>query len=197
MVAIAQNLFLLTRNCYTSFNRTTGKQYAFIMTQLQKARLVPVDPVSPIEFMFNPTELSFEESVETADNPGARTQTSGKPKVSFSNIKPSKVTITNIIFDTYEDGTDVVGKYIAPFKQAVKFVPGLERPPLYTFTWGQVYLRRCFVESLNYKLTMFMPSGTPVRARIDTLTLKEADEPTPGGSLAATVSQAMRVASSL
>ena len=162
------------------------------MSQLQKARLIPKDPVRPIEFMFNPTELSFEGVVETADNPGASTEATGKPKVSFSNIKAYKVTIANIVFDTYEKGTDV-NSYIGPFKQAVEFVPGLQRPPIYTFSWGgQVHLRRCFVEKLNYKLTMFMPDGTPVRATIDSLVLKEADEPSPNSSLEAKVTEVVR-----
>ncbi|MCY7272909.1 MAG: hypothetical protein LH702_03950 [Phormidesmis sp. CAN_BIN44] len=52
-----------------------------------------------------------------------------------------------------------------------------KRTPTYRFVWGdQIYLRRCIVEKLTYKLTMFLTDGTPVRAVIDSLTLKEADE---------------------
>ena len=81
------------------------------------------------------------------------------------------------MFDTYEDEENVLKKYINKFRKAVQFVPGKERPPIYKFTWGeQIYLRRCFIENLTYKLTMFLPDGTPVRAVIDSLTLKEADE---------------------
>lgn len=147
---------------------------------LTKATLISQDGVGNIEFMFNPTQLSFEGNVETAENSGARTQDKGKPKVSFSNIKAYKVTISNILFDTYEEGTDVVKKYIDNFKKSVEFAPGKQRTPIYMFVWGnQVYLRRCFVERLSYKLTMFLPDGTPVRATIDSLSLKEADEPKP------------------
>lgn len=153
---------------------------------LVKARLTSEDGVPPIEFMFNPTELTFEGVVETAESPGARTQDRGQPKVSFSHTKAYKITITKILFDTYEEGTDVVTKYIEPFRKAVEFVPGQERPPIYRFSWGsRIYLRRCFIEKLNYKLTMFLPNGMPVRAIIDSLTLKEADEPEPNGSVAA------------
>lgn len=154
------------------------------MSSLVKAILRSDDGVPAIEFMFNPTELAFEGVVETAENPGARTQDKGQPKVSFSNVKAYKVTINKILFDTYEEGTDVVKKYIIPFRKAVEFVSGKERPPIYTFIWGdQQYLRRCFVEKLTYKLTMFLPDGTPVRAVIDSLTLKEADEPKPNAPL--------------
>lgn len=151
---------------------------------LVKATLISDDGAPPIEFMFNPTELLFEGVVETSESPGARTQDKGQPKVSFSHVKAYKVTINKILFDTYEDGGDVVKQYIDKFKKAVEFVKGKERPPIYQFMWGkQVYLRRCFIEKLSYKLTMFLPDGTPVRAVIDSLTLKEADEPKENGPL--------------
>ncbi len=149
---------------------------------LQKAKLIPKDSgIKQIEFMFNPTELIFERIVETSDNPGAHTQKQGQPKVSFATTNPYKVTINKILFDTYETGENVE-KYIAPFKRGVQFDDKLvgekkERPPLYRFVWGeQEYLRSCFIEKLTYKLTMFLPDGKPVRAVIDNLVLKEADE---------------------
>lgn len=151
---------------------------------LIKAKLTSQDGVPPINFMFNPTELFFHRIVETSENSGARTQAKGQPKVSFSHTKADKIVINKIIYDTYEDGSDVVEKYIEPFKKAIEFVPGKERPPIYTFSWGsREYLRRCFVEKLDYKLTMFLPDGTPVRAVVEGLTLKEADEPKPNASL--------------
>ena len=146
---------------------------------LEKAKLIAYrNEVPDIEFMFNPTELSFEGVVETSDNPGVRSQQSGKPKVSFSNIQAYRVTINNILFDTYEDNKHVVKEHIELFKQSVKFVGDKERPPIYTFSWGQEsYLKYCFIERLSYKLTMFTSDGVPVRAVIDNLTLKEVDEP--------------------
>ena len=151
---------------------------------LQKAKLACLDGASHIEFMFNPSQLAFEGIVKTSENPGARTQDKGTPKVSFSNIKAYKVTISNILFDTYEEGGDVIDRYISKFKEAVEFAPDKERPPIYRFEWGnKVYLRACFIEKLSYKLTMFLPNGTPVRAVIDSLSLKEADEPKPNGAV--------------
>jgi hypothetical protein len=48
---------------------------------------------------------------------------------------------------------------------------------VYTFLWGRTYLEYCFVEGVNYKLTKFLANGTPVRAVIDSLTLKETEKP--------------------
>jgi hypothetical protein len=145
--------------------------------ELKKATLTAHNSEVPdIEFMFNPAQIAFEGVVETADNPGSRSERSGRPKVSFSNIQAYKITINNILFDTYETGENVVEKYIERFKLAVKFVEGKQRPPIYCFAWtDKPYLQYCFVERLSYKLTMFLPNGTPVRAVIDSLTLKETD----------------------
>lgn len=152
---------------------------------LAKAKLIPKDGGVPaLEFMFNPTEITFEKMVETSENRGAHGTPSGQSKVGFANTNPYKVTINKILFDTYETGKDVVKQHIDPFRKAVQFVDQQkERTPLYTFVWGSnTHLRCCFVEKLTYKLTMFLPDGTPVRAIIDSLTLKEADEPKPANA---------------
>jgi Contractile injection system tube protein len=151
---------------------------------LTKATLKSLDTGREFEFMFNPTQLIFEGITETAESPGARTEGSGKPKVNFSHIKPYKMTINNIVFDTYETQEDVVKKYISFFQESMEFAPGKQRTPIYRFSWGKMeYFRCCVVEKISYKLTMFLPNGTPVRAVIDSLYLKESDELTPNKSL--------------
>ncbi|MDJ0509389.1 MAG: hypothetical protein QNJ64_09080 [Crocosphaera sp.] len=154
------------------------------MAQLVKAILKCQDNAPDIIFMFNPKELVFERVVQIADNPGSRDSNTGVPKVSFSHTKPYQVTINNILFDTYESGLNVVTIFIDPFRKAVEFAQGKESPPIYKFIWGdQIYLRSCFIERLNYKLTMFLSDGTPVRAVIDSLILKETEHSKPSKSL--------------
>lgn len=133
-------------------------------------------------FMFNPKELSFINKVNTVDNPGARSQISGRPWVSFSDLPPKELVIKDIWFDTYETGEDVITMYIQDFINAVTFTKtkdGEQHPPTYHFQWGphNDYLENCFIAQLNYRLTKFMPDGTPVRAVIETLGLKEAEKP--------------------
>ena len=102
--------------------------------------------------------------------------------MAFGSTTAYKVTINKILFDTYETGEDVVKTYISKFRAAVEFPEGgqQEKPPVYTFIWGsQVYLRTCMIENLTYKLTLFGPDGTPLRAMIDSLTLKQAEPPKP------------------
>ncbi|MGF1498078.1 MAG: hypothetical protein ACFB8W_14825 [Elainellaceae cyanobacterium] len=181
--------------------------------KLEKAYLKALDRGVPdIHFMFNPVELSFQHEVESSEENGARTEETGRPKISFSHIKARTITISNIMFDTYEEREDVQ-VYIRPFLCAVEYVKHVqqfadkissdlsnkignrgsasgqrngsgnstdnseEKTPIYRFLWGNQdkYLPYCVIERLDYKLTMFLPDGTPVRAIIDNLTLKETD----------------------
>ena len=159
---------------------------------LVKARLMS-DEAPEIEFMFNPTELVFERSIATKAGDATRTG-KGIPKVSFSHIEACKITINKIIIDTYEKG-ESVNEYINKIKKAVEFVSGKERPPIYTFMWGgQIHLKRCFIDKITYKFTMFLPDGTPVRAVIDSLTLKESDETEPSPVLQARIDAQQREA---
>jgi len=147
------------------------------MSQPPKARLIAIDGGETIDFMFNPNQLSFSRSISLEQSQGARTE-QGQSKVSFKHPNPYSLTINNILFDTYETGKSVL-TYIDKLKKAVEFSEGGEgdkkRPPIYLFNWHEDYLR-CFVKTLSYKLTLFLPDGTPVRATVD-LTLEEVDYP--------------------
>ena len=50
----------------------------------------------------------------------------------------------------------------------------LRRPPVFYFIWGSHNYMRCMIKDLSFKLTMFLPDGTPVRAMVD-MTLTEVD----------------------
>ena len=139
-----------------------------------KAELVAKDGGTTVTFMFNPTELSFSRGMQTNASGGARTD-KGIPKVSFASFNPYSLSIGNIIFDTYESGEDVLEAHINKLRDALEFADNSDRPPIYLFSWGNKEYLRCFVKSLSYKLTMFLPDGTPVRATAD-ITLEELDE---------------------
>jgi hypothetical protein len=89
--------------------------------RLVKAALIPRDgeASSIIRFMFNPEELRFNRSVKIEDMQGARTER-GLPKVNFGFVEPYKLTLSNLIFDTYESGTNVL-REIQPLLDAVDF----------------------------------------------------------------------------
>lgn len=166
---------------------------------LEKAELKPAnetEKATPIKFMFNPTELKFSRSVAIDQAPGATTK-KGQNQTSFKHPNPYQLTISNIILDTYENPYGKEGeersvlKHLKPFTDAVAYIkeagtapakggkatqPKAKRPPIYLFTWGKNSYLRCFVKSCNFRLTMFLSDGTPVRAIID-LTLEQVDNP--------------------
>lgn len=148
---------------------------------LVKAQLISSDGGGTIEFMFNPTELNFSQRINLTKENGARTGR-GLPKVNFAYPEPCTLSISDILLDTYEQGSSKsVLPYLQQFEKALNFAQSGEnkdkRPPTFVFTWGSHQYIRCFITSLNYKLTMFLPDGTPVRAKLD-LTLEEIDEST-------------------
>ena len=161
---------------------------------LKKAELKPAtgEKATPIEFMFNPTELKFSRTVAIDQAPGSTT-TTGQNQTSFKHPNPYRLTISNIILDTYEKQGEErnVLKPLKPFTDAVAYIkeagtapakgakataPKAKRPPIYLFTWGDHSYLRCFIQSCNFRLTRFLPDGTPVRAIID-LTLEQVDNP--------------------
>lgn len=146
---------------------------------LEKATLSSLDtPNVWLRFQFNPKEISFSTKVTLSKGKGARAEKTGFPRVSFGNLEANSISIKNIYFDTYEAGTNVVIQYITPLRIFTRFVsPAEPRTHILQFKWGNyLYIRQCFIESLDYRLTMFLPDGTPVRAIVDNLTLVETNE---------------------
>ena len=142
--------------------------------QLVKAMLTTTDAgAAAINFQFNPTELQFQRSVSLNSDPGSRTS-KGLPKVTFAYPEPVSLSLSNLVFDTFETGTSVLTT-IDPIIKATDFAGQLGRPPVYIFAWGQQQYLKCFVKSVSYKLTMFLSDGTPVRAIVD-MSLQEIDE---------------------
>lgn len=144
---------------------------------LVKAKLIAYQSEAPdIEFMFNPTEISFSRTVRWESNRGNR-GTTLLPKINFSGVESYKFTLKQLLFDTYETKESVM-KYINIIKQGVTTIKRKhdQRPPVYIFTWGdkEKYFH-CVMDSLTYTLTMFLTDGTPVRAIVD-ISLQEVDQ---------------------
>lgn len=153
--------------------------------KLEKA-ILKSDESDDIEFQFNPTSLSFSQSIDLDAETAARTE-AGDPKISFKGPCSRTLSISDIKFDTYETGENVIEKYIGKFLKALDFASKGEakgkRPPTYTFIWGQnQYIRRCFIESLDFEITRFLIDGTPVQAVISSLALTEIESVTASGS---------------
>jgi Contractile injection system tube protein len=181
------------------------------MTQLQKLILKVCDqegkPVgnnteseSPhdIELMFNPEELTFTRTVKWEAEKGTQ-GTALLPKVNFSGVEPYKLTLKQILFDTYESKKSVMGE-INNIRKGVERCEKTKekRPPVYLLTWGdneQHKYFHCVITSLTYKLNMFLSDGTPVRALVD-IALQEVEKSNlPGGLKESKSKNAARTAS--
>jgi hypothetical protein len=158
--------------------------------ELQKAFLKSTDTGESLQFMFNPTQLQYSRTVKWENQKGARNSEQLLPKVSFSGIEPYQLTVSDAMFDTYEDRTSVA-EYIKKFQATVS--PTIskaggkggkdKRPPVYIFQWGtsDTLNFRCVVKQFSYTYTMFLPDGTPVRAKMS-LTLQEVDKEVGSGT---------------
>lgn len=148
-----------------------------------------------VTFMFNPKEYTISKQVslnKTDANRGADTA-----PVGFGGGNPKTLKISELMFDTFVEGTDVRPPYIDKLFKMMEIQPNLpERsttqstgaPPKLKFTWGTTWSFKCYLESMSVSYSLFLADGTPVRAKAD-LTLKQAvDEnaqagtnPTSGG----------------
>lgn len=152
--------------------------------KLEKAKLMvysdPSGQAEDIEFMFNPSELDFTRRIIWSSDIGNR-GTTLLPKVNFSGVEPYSFTLQNLLFDTYEKKTSVLKEYINNIKKgATARSNTLTRPPVYILTWHDSYFP-CVMTSLNYRLTLFLADGTPVKAIVN-IALEEVDpENIPGG----------------
>jgi hypothetical protein len=152
--------------------------------KLKKAKLMVHSDLSgqakDIEFMFNPSELEFTRAVHWNYDVGNR-GTTLLPKVNFSGVEPYSFTLQNLLFDTYETKTCVLQEYIDNIKKgATARSNTLTRPPVYILTWHTSYFH-CVITNLNYRLTLFLPDGTPVKAIVN-IGLQEVNpENMPGG----------------
>lgn len=150
--------------------------------KLEKAKLKAYNGESDdIEFMFNPTELSFTRTVKWESKQGNR-GSELLPKVNFSGVDPYKFTLKQLLFDTYETKKSVMEEHINKIKKGVETIQGGrdKRPPVYILSWKDEYFH-CVITSLTYTLNMFLTDGTPVRAMVD-ISLQEVDKNNlPGG----------------
>ena len=151
-------------------------------SSLEKVTLINQDDKgNDIVVMFNPTEINLTRAVKW--EPAKASGGEGLlPKINFSAVEPYKLTLKQLLFDTYETKESVM-KYVNVIKAGVTPEKSkAKRPPVYIFHWGskEEYFH-CVITSLSYTLTMFLTDGTPVRAMVD-ISLQEVEKNNlPGG----------------
>lgn len=123
-----------------------------------------------IEVMFNPSELTIDQSVAYAEHPVLG---SIDPVIQFVRAEGRTMNV-----ELFLDGTNAnrsVEADLAGLRQFVERNEDLHAPPLCTFTWGDV-TETTVVKSLNEKYVLFGQDGSILRARV-TMSLRRFETP--------------------
>lgn len=135
--------------------------------QLMKLILIGLECDVNLTAQYNPKEVQIEKSLTW--NAGANAK-DDRPQLEFASVQARTLSL-ELMFDTYEQETDVQD-YV---KKLMKLTTVMEqsangeenkRPSLVQVQWGKpdMPIFEGVIASVSTKLTMFMPSGMPVRA---------------------------------
>lgn len=119
-----------------------------------------------IPVLFNPTEYSLDKSINYGDQSLLGFTT---PVTQFL-YGESETLSMELFFDTYESGTDV-RRHTDRIDGLLEVDEDLHAPPICRFVWGSLDFKSV-LQSVGTQFTMFLPEGTPVRARAS-VTFKE------------------------
>ncbi len=127
-----------------------------------------------IPVLFNPSDYNISRNVNYAklDIPGT-----DSPIMQFINGGETSLKLT-LHFDTQNDyiqnkNSDDVRDYTEPIMSALWIDGKLHAPPEAAFSWGGYFFKGIITDA-QQSFTMFLPSGLPVRSKLD-LTFKSSD----------------------
>lgn len=132
------------------------------------------DDRTAFHVLFNPAEYNISRSVNYAklDIPGT-----DSPIMQFISGGETSLNLT-LHFDTQNDyiskTSDDVRDYIQPIMSALWIDGKLHAPPEAAFSWGGCFFKG-IITGAKQSFTMFLPSGIPVRARLE-LTFKSNED---------------------
>lgn len=132
------------------------------------------DDQTAFPVLFNPAEYNISRSVNYAklDIPGT-----DSPIMQFISGGETSLNLT-LHFDTQNDyiskTSDDVRTYIQPIMSALWIDGKLHAPPEAAFSWGGCFFKGIITDA-KQSFTMFLPSGIPVRARLE-LTFKSNED---------------------
>ena len=147
---------------------------------LETARIASYDVTTKqkkndgIKCMFNPHEYTVSKSNTYHES---KKSTAGKPDLELENAGVQTLKL-NVLFDTYEDKTDVslitnqLWKLMDPLDTAGKPKKGA---PFVVFEWGSFFFVSV-ITNMTQKFTLFAKGGVPVRAKVDITFTQHVDE---------------------
>ena len=133
----------------------------------KKAGAIPIKIVrvegKADEVVIYPTEFTFENNVVWTRSRGS---SGDDPALEFTSGEAQTLTC-ELLFDTYEERTDVRTRYVKALEALTLSDPALKRPPLVQITFPSTNMWGSFsgvLASISTKYTLFLTDGTPVRA---------------------------------
>jgi hypothetical protein len=144
-----------------------------------KAQFTNLADNSKVVCHFNPNSISIDKQVVWKQRPNIG-DNAGLPI--FAGGEPLSLTLTDLLFDTTDTGTDVRLAYkslldLAMINSATKDQKtGQSEPPTCQFQWGSFLSFKAVIESVTQNFTLFKPDGTPLRAKL-TVTVREIPDP--------------------
>ncbi|TKK89553.1 peptidoglycan-binding protein [Herbidospora galbida] len=128
--------------------------------QLAKALIVDTHTGDRMPVMYNPDEYRIEQGNELAEI--------GIPGLAASPVQyvrgRARTLTMDLFFDTYERQTDVRA-FTNRLAGLLRPAPRSFAPPVLLFVMGR-FSFRCVLAEADQRFTMFLPDGTPVRARV-------------------------------
>ncbi len=167
---------------------TRPKVLGGVASNLQHAKLITVDATGKplprndarsveLEFQFNPSQLSITKSVKWK-SPEKLVPARNAPDLDFGGGEPATYGL-DLIFDTSQASSPRdVRQYTQELLRLVMVTGSLKQrkpPPRVQLQWGKLHLFLAVVEEVKLQYTLFLPDGTPVRAKAS-VKLKQQDD---------------------
>ena len=145
-----------------------------------QAATLDIEGGASIKCWFNPTQYSVTRT-NTWNVKQPAVGKKGAPKAQFGGGQPRELSL-DLLFDASDSTKDVrkevIEKLFEMMEPNASFASAQSkksaRPPIVTFTWGEVVLK-AVAKSLNVQYTLFHPDGKPIRAAVK-ITLMEVPQ---------------------
>ena len=141
-----------------------------------------------VSFLFNPEAIRVTKALKPREQ---RQAGQDAAHLQFTGGDSLKLEFGEILFDTFEDRTSVYSTHVQGLEKLIHVNEDLHRPPRVLFVWGQgfgdaggkINTGTWYITALDVNYIMFLPNGTPVRAKCK-LTLTEVpDDSNPSKSV--------------
>ena len=130
---------------------------------LQKASIYDKDNASTkVTCMFNPSEYTISKTNQFEPH---KNDKGDSPHMDLTKIGARTLKL-NLMFDTYEKGTDVNQETKALWDFMKRKKDGTTEPVQVVFKWS-VFTFEAYITNVNQQYTMFTHEGIPVRAKVE------------------------------